>query len=32
MAKLGISPESARKLLEAVNGHLGKVLGETGRK
>ena len=29
MAKLGINPESARKLLEAENGHLGKVLGET---
>jgi N-acetylmuramic acid 6-phosphate etherase len=28
MAKLGINPESARKLLEAENGHLGKVLGE----
>jgi len=27
MAKLGINPESARKLLEAENGHLGRVLG-----
>jgi N-acetylmuramic acid 6-phosphate etherase len=26
MAKLGINPESARKLLEAENGHLGRVL------
>jgi N-acetylmuramic acid 6-phosphate etherase len=29
MAKLGISSESAKKLLEAENGHLSKVLGET---
>ena len=27
MAKLGINSDSAKKLLEAENGHLGKVLG-----
>ena len=29
MAKLGINSECAKKLLEAENGRLGKVLGET---